>query len=650
MKPPETNADDSDRKPTIFLSYARADQKRARRIISLLETIGCSVWWDGLLEGGDNFLPTTEAMLESADAIVVLWSKTSIDSHWVRDEATRGRERSCLVPISIDGARPPLGFRQFQVIDFSKSLNKSDTLEVDALARAVGALNKAPQISPIQTGVEGVNRRLLIGGAIATVAAGAGLTGWSAGWFRQAGSNNNSIAVTPFKNLSGNPEQDYFSDGLSEELRTSLSRNRLLRVSAPTSSSSFRDVAADVITIARKLSVAFVIRGSVRRDGAMLRIAAELLDGETAVVSWAQTYDRKLVDVFALQTEVADAVSNAISRQLSAIPLLNTTQSASQTIGGTTNISAFDAYLRGRALAELSIDEASNRLALAQYDLAIAVDPTYAAAHAAKSKILAVIANQTGNTDEIRKLYDLAIASARYARTLAPDLAEAHSALGYALYNGNLDPGAARLPYERSRQLGGGQGDILRSFALYCAYRGRRADASEAIQRTLMLDPINPRVFLAASYVAYAARDYAQTIEFAHKALRLNPNLSSANYLTGNALYQLGRVDEAQRAYGAEQVSLFGLQGIAISSHRLGEPQKAKAAFAKLIAEYGSNSSYQQVQVLAQWQQIDAAITTLAEAVRVRDSGLLLAKTDPMLDPLRSRPEYNELLSGVGLT
>ncbi len=650
MEPSAINPDHLDSKRTIFLSYARADQKRARRIIAVLEQIGCSVWWDGLLEGGENFLPTTEAMLESADAIVVLWSKTSIESHWVRDEATRGRERGCLVPVSIDGARPPLGFRQFQVIDVSKSQFKADAPEVDALARAVGALQKTPKPVPVMSGRRGISRRLLIGGGMATATMVAGVTGWQVGWFGKAGSNANSVAVTPFKNLSGNPEQDYFSDGLSEELRTSLSRNRLLRVSAPTSSSSFRDVATDVITIARKLSVAFVIRGSVRRDGEMLRIAAELLDGENAVVSWAQTYDRKLADVFALQTEIADAVSNAISRQLSAIPILAPEQTASQTIGGTANIPAFDAYLRGKALAELSIDEASNRQALAHYNLAISADPAYASAYAAKSKILAVIANQTGNTDEIRKLYGAAIASARYAGTLAPDLAEAHSALGYALYNGNLDPAGARLPYERSRELGAGQADILRTFALYCAYTGRPAEAAASIRRTAMLDPVNPRVFLAAGYVAYAAHDYANTIALAHKALRLNPNLSSANYLTGNALYQLGRVAEARDAYGAEQVGLFGLQGLAIASHRLGEAQQAKAAFAKLVADYGSNSSYQQVQVLAQWQQVDAAIAALGEAVRVRDSGLLLARTDPMLDPLRSRPAFNELLSRFGVT
>jgi len=105
---------------TVFLSYARADQKRVLPLIDALEQAGIEVWWDGLLEGGESFLPTTEAALESADAVVVLWSRTSVDSHWVRDEATRGRDRGCLVPLTIDGTEPPLGFRQIQCIDISK--------------------------------------------------------------------------------------------------------------------------------------------------------------------------------------------------------------------------------------------------------------------------------------------------------------------------------------------------------------------------------------------------------------------------------------------------------------------------------------------------------------------------------------------------
>ena len=137
MESPDSASIEAEDETSVFVSYSRADQKRAMPVIGALEQAGFRVWWDGLLEGGDNFLPTTDAALEGADAVVVLWSKVSVDSHWVRDEATSGRDRHCLVPLSLDGVQPPLGFRQFQVIDLSKWNGKPDTPEMARLVRGL---------------------------------------------------------------------------------------------------------------------------------------------------------------------------------------------------------------------------------------------------------------------------------------------------------------------------------------------------------------------------------------------------------------------------------------------------------------------------------------------------------------------------------
>ncbi|WP_197042185.1 toll/interleukin-1 receptor domain-containing protein, partial [Sandarakinorhabdus oryzae] len=134
----------------LFISYSRIDQAIALPLISGLEQQGYAVWWDGLLEGGDNFLPTTQAALENADAVVVLWSKTSVDSHWVRDEATVGREGRRLVPLSIDGSLPPLGFRQFQVIDITKWNGKPAAPEFQRVIRGIALVSgAAPAAGPI---------------------------------------------------------------------------------------------------------------------------------------------------------------------------------------------------------------------------------------------------------------------------------------------------------------------------------------------------------------------------------------------------------------------------------------------------------------------------------------------------------------------
>ncbi|MEY4952294.1 MAG: hypothetical protein RL299_718, partial [Pseudomonadota bacterium] len=221
---------------TVFLSYSRADQKRALPVIKALEAAGLQVWWDGLLEGGDTYLPTTEAALESADAVVVLWSKISVDSNWVRDEAMRGRDRQCLVPLTIDGTMPPLGFRQFQVIDISKWRGKAAAPEFERVLRAVQGYAGREPSSPIPAITTPLlSRRVLIGGGAALLAGGAALTAWKTGLLGGAGSPGNSVAVLPYRNLSGVPGQDYFAEGISEQIRQTLSRNAKLLVLAPTS-------------------------------------------------------------------------------------------------------------------------------------------------------------------------------------------------------------------------------------------------------------------------------------------------------------------------------------------------------------------------------------------------------------------------------
>jgi hypothetical protein len=183
-------------KPTIFLSYSRADQKAALPVIAALEAAGFSVWWDGLLEGGERFAKTTEAALENARAVVVLWSKTSIASHWVHDEATRGRDRRCLVPVSIDGSEPPLGFRQFQVIDISQSKGRANTAEMQKLVRAVAALHEQDVQLPPPAKPPLITRRSALVGGGAVVLGGAAFAAWKLQLFGSS-SAPSSVAVLP---------------------------------------------------------------------------------------------------------------------------------------------------------------------------------------------------------------------------------------------------------------------------------------------------------------------------------------------------------------------------------------------------------------------------------------------------------------------
>jgi TolB-like protein/tetratricopeptide (TPR) repeat protein len=626
---------------SVFLSYSRPDRIRVAPIKAALEASGLTVWWDAMLEPGTAFARKTEEALESASAVVVIWSKTSIISHWVRDEATWGRDHSRLVPVSIDGSEPPLGFRQFQVVDLSGWKNKSDEPQITQIVNAIRGIETseypAPLVSPV------VNRRkfaVVGGGGLLAVVAG-GLV-WKSGIGRGGGDTTNSIAVLPFKNLSGDAAQAYFSDGLSEEVRSTLSRNRQLRVLAQTSSNAFRGKSEDAKSMARELNVAFLLEGSVRRSGDVVRIAADLINGATGFSQWSDSFDRSLEDIFAVQTEIANTVAAALSAEVV------DSGDGDPGIGGTKNVTAYEAYLRGRAMVGMSSDEASFRAALAQFDAAIRDDPKYAAAYAQRSRTLTIIANQFAQPAQYRTLYGSAIDAAKAAIALAPNLADGPSVLGYARFQGELDVRAARAPFERSRVLGNGDGNVMTRFAIYSALTGRFDDANSAMARALDLDPLNPLIHRTAGAVLYAARDYTKAIPALKRALTLNPKMWSAHAAIGDCLYKMNQFEVALTAYLAEPQDLVRLPGLAIVERRLGRRAEAEKAFATLVSKVGVGTLYQQAQVLSEWGERDGAIAKLLEAQNVGDSGLVYARTDPMLDSLRSDPKFKVLLSSMG--
>lgn len=651
-----SNEPDANQTPalrSVFLSYSRADQARARQLADALGQAGLTVWWDTLIEGGASFAKSIEAALQASDAVVVLWSTASVASDWVLDEAAHGRDLHKLVPISIDGILPPLGFRQYQAIALPAG-DRADPAAVAAIVRAVLAIASGAPTLP-RTGTSAVapldrsRRGLMLAGAAGVVlVAGAGVLGWRRGWFAPAAPvSGASVAVLPFKNISGDPEQAYFSDGLAEEVRATLGRNLQLRVMAQASSSQFRGGEEDAVTIAGKLGVAYLLDGSVRWAGDTVRVAAELIDGQTGFSRWSQIFERRIDDVFAVQSEIAGAVATALALQVE--PTLPGDAEADRLAsGGTANVQAFDVFLRGRALYDLSVDEASERAALAQFDAAIALDPQYAAAHAARARSLIAIANQYGAMDEHARMYDQAIVAAQRAIKLAPEFAGAYSALAFALFQGRLDARAARAPFERSSALGSGDATVQARWAQYCARTGRQREAREAMQRALQRDPLNPLIHRAAGSVEYAARRYADSMPPVRRALAMNPRMSRAHGAIGDALMNLGRVEEARAAYEAEPAPEFRLSGLAVLEHQAGNLAEAEAAMAELVSGLGDRVLYQQAQVLAQWGQAEAALERLLRARASVDSGLIYARNDPFLDPLRKDPRMAALLAGMG--
>jgi TolB-like protein/tetratricopeptide (TPR) repeat protein len=689
----------------VFLSYASEDARSAERIANTLRNAGIEVWFDREeLRGGDVWDQKIRQQIHDCRLflpIISAQSEARLEAYFRREwklavdrTDNMASEVPFLLPVVIDdtanavahvperfhhvqwtrlpGGETPLAFAERVRRLLSQepagagagarqshpaaTLTAARTVPVPSL-RSKSGLWTAAAVLLIALALGGVflwhdsGTRHLAGQPVA----GTGINATQGGGEKlgeaepAAPPPPASIAVLAFSDLSPEGNQAYFADGIAEEILNMLARVRPLKVVSRTSSFQFRKTDLGAAVIARRLGVRSLLEGSVRKSGQTFRIDAELVDGQSGFTQWANRFDRPIDNIFAVQGEIAGAVVGALTHEVH-----QTGDSAAApppepvNAGGTHSIAAFDAYLRGRAAYNVSVGETSDRQALAEFEAAIAADPRFAAAHAGRSRALVVIANQYADAAHTAGTYDQAIQAARTATTLAPDLADAQSALAFALFQGRLDIRGAREPYELSRALGEGDGTVMGRYALYCADTGRAEEAEAAMRRALELDPLNPLIHRAMGSVLYAAHRYADVIPHVNRALAMNPKLSGAHAAIGNALLMLGRTREAREAFLAEPHRLVRLTGLAITEKALGNKSAARKALDSLVSQLGDSALYQQAEVRAQWHDIDGALTLLRRARELGDSGLVFARTDPLLEPLRRRPEFGELLRQLG--
>lgn len=623
----------------VFVSYARKDEPLARQVVTVLEEAGYHVWWDEMIRAGDGFSDRIAESLEQACAVVVLWSQTSVASNWVRDEAQIGARRGRLVPVSLDGTPPPLGYGQFHTI----GLNGRPDQAMQSIVAAVAAVAGLPNGVAGPTRRRAMSRRSLLIGSSGILAAGGAAAWWLSREHDGAASATPSIAVLPFDNIGGEPTKAYFAEGVAAEIRAALTRMPQLRVAANQSSNVAREGHDDARTIARKLNVSYLLDGNVRRAGDRVRVAAELIDGRTGFTSWSDTFDRPAADVFAVQDEIAGVVVAALTERISAAP------SSRPAVSQTGNLQAYDAFLRGRSLYEQAGGEETDRAALAAFDEAIAADPGYAGAYAARSRALTVIANQYAQGPARRALYEQAIVAARKAVALRPNMGTSQSALGFALFYGHIDPHGAEAPFQRSAILGAGDADVLSRYALFLTRTGRFDLARAALVRAVSLDPLNARIQWLRSELEVDARRYSDAIPLAEGALGMNSKMSAAHATIGAARLLLGDLPAAEKAYRLEPNGLFGLTGLAIVLKKAGHDREAAAKLAELTDMHGDNALYQLGQIEAQWGDATAAFEALDKARATSDAGLTHLKTDPLLDPIRTDVRFSVLQRALGL-
>jgi TolB-like protein/tetratricopeptide (TPR) repeat protein len=657
----------------VFLSYASQDAQAAQKICEALRAAAIEVFLDqSELRGGDAWDQKIRHEIHDCALFVPLISAHSDARHegYFRREWKLAVDRTAdmsdrvafLVPVVIDDtsdsrADVPERFRQVQwtrlpggetppaFVERIKRLLSPERSPLSAVSGAAPGLREPMRASRTSKPV------LLALVALVVLVA---LTYFLANkfWIPQhatpeaaarAGAVSttfnpppHSIAVLPFVNMSGDKEQEYFSDGLTEELLNSLSEINELQVAARTSAFSFKGKDTDIGTIARKLNVGAVLEGSVRRSANTIRITAQLINAVTGFHLWSKTYDRDLGDVLKLQTEIATAVASALK-----VTLLGDV-AAKVELGGTGNPAAFDAYLRGAKAVSSRRDAKDLPAAIAAYTEAIRLDPHYALAFAGRSSAFSGVANDAETPAAVREGFDKAQADARQALILAPDLAQSHLALAFVAENGTLDFTQANDEYQRALALAPGNAQVLRFSGSFAALMGHFDTGVAAARRAVVLDPLARQSHSTLGGALYVARRFAEAVAAWAEVIRLDPEFKSSYAKRGFAYYGLGNLQSARASCETKRDYWVSQQCLAVIYDKLGRHADAEAVLTKLKA-LGDTAAYQYATIYAQWGNRPKALEWLETAWRLRDPGLELLKTDPLLDPLRQEPRYQAI-------
>jgi TolB-like protein len=451
--------------------------------------------------------------------------------------------------------------------------------------------------------------------------------------------NGNSIAVLPFVDMSQGKDQEYFSDGLSEELLNQLAQIPQLRVIARTSSFSFKGKEASVAEIAKALDVAHILEGSVRKSGDTLRITAQLIRTSDSSHLWSQTYDRNLTDVFKVQDEISREVVAALKLKLLPGRQMDNTQR-------TRNPAAYEQYLHALDVARVG-GRGPVESAHAALQGAIALDPGYANAHAQLALVQASMADFAEDPARREATIDASLASADKAIALAPDLSEAYAGRGSIRLRLRWDWQGARSDLARALELGPNSLPPLAVQAQVLASLGRLDEAVAAARRAVAADPLSDSAWTALGRYLHPTGATAETRQALERALQINPEQNWANFLLGNLLLSEGKVDEAITHYrrAPEQ---FETTGMAMVEFTRGNEPASKALLAKLEKDFAIGFAYQIAQVYAWRGEKDQAFAWLERCFPIHDAGLVRLRFDPAMDPLRSDPRFAALVDRMG--
>jgi TolB-like protein len=672
----------------VFLSYASQDAVAAGSICKALRAAGIEVWFDqSELRGGDAWDQSIRRQIKTCTLFLPIISRNTHD----RDEGyfrlewklavdrchLMAADKAFLLPVVIDDTRDddervPERFREVQWTQLPGGVTPAAFVERVRLLLSgelsqepKGPASEAVRLSVAPTAglplrVSWRSKAALIAMiAVAVVALGylvanrhvlskrgaeVGAVPGSAAQSAPSIAFNpppHSIAVLPFVNMSGDQAQEYFSDGITEELLDTLSRIEQLQVAARTSSFSFKGQTVDTSTIARKLNVGALLEGSVRRAGNTVRITVQLIDPVSGFRVWSQTFDRDLSNILQVQTEVATAVAQQLKVKLAG------TESAKLEVGGTTNPDAYDAYLRGEQLYNSDLrGQEGWRTALAYFDKAIALDPNYASAYTGRARAFGHAAIASAAPEERATLRKQAIAAAERAVALAPSSGEAHSVLASIRSFILLDFSGAAPEHDRAMALAPGSAQVQRRFGGFASLIGNHDTGITALRRAVALDPQNFLVHTHLGMGLLEAGRYDEALAAFRAAATLIPASHEVEGLTVETLLDAGESERARSLCASSATPLDDedrLSCLARAYYALDRRPDAQGELSKLRALGGDRLAYVYAKIYACWGDSASALRWLSRAEQLLDSNLQSLRVEPCFRAIRDEPQYKAI-------
>jgi adenylate cyclase len=457
----------------------------------------------------------------------------------------------------------------------------------------------------------------------------------------QVQATETSIAVLPFIDMSPGRDNEYFSDGLTEELLNSLVKVRALQVAGRTSSFAYKGRDLDLRVIGEELGVAHLLEGSVRKAGNRLRITAQLIKVADGYHLWSETYDRELTDVFAIQSDIAGHVVDALQ-----VTLLGE-DAARMRAGGTTDVEAYNDYLQGIYLVNQGSREQSMRAAVAAFDRALARDPAFVDAWIALGSTMTVVFANAWEPSEV--VWARIEEAALQARRHAPQLAGGYMLESYL--HGYRDRRwlEAIESMRRAVSLEPGNANLLFNYSIMASQLGLHEESIRAVQRSVELEPTNLtyQVYLGRS-LQFAGRCPAAEAVL-RRVIERNPNFPRPRYYAGTCRYLAGDHEAALALFEAEPLPWMRRSGRPLALHKLGRMPEARAALDELVEVHKETAAFQQAEIAAQWGDIELAFRSLERAFASRDAGLGLMLVSPLLAPLHDDPRYLQMVERMGM-